>query len=244
MARYMRKRFRKQIRRRPYGRKRSFRRGRGKKNYSKTKIRTLISSDRTFVKLRWATTKHVTTSTDGTTITHSYAANSLLQPDGTGTPDTHQPTGSDEWKAFYSKYVVMGSSCKIEVCNNRAFDLANVVLEPSQTTSVTSAHPEEIAYTSSRLLGNSDTNKSWTTLKRYMKTSRMYGKKVMQEDDFATTVSFDPINLWYWNLKMVPVAGSDQGTTPTPAVLLDLTYRIVITYYVCFFERKQNILLS
>jgi len=106
----------------PASRKRSRSRSqpRGKrlqrKRTSRTTVQTVLKRSVGFPRSKISTLKYNTQTTlnggGGTTIVHTMSANSLYDPDRTGTG--HQPSLYDTWNSIYNHYVVLKSTIKVE----------------------------------------------------------------------------------------------------------------------------------
>lgn len=68
------------------------------------------------VNLRYCDEISINPAVSGIPTRHVFRANSLFDPDFTGTG--HQPLGYDQWGVFYNKYTVIGSSITIEAFNS------------------------------------------------------------------------------------------------------------------------------
>jgi len=87
------------------------------------------------VKMTYAAFRGVTSSSGAIVKTH-YRANSIHDPDETGTG--HQALGHDQWKQFYNHYVVIGSKITVEASwRSGAFSAVVGVGLMDDTTSAT-----------------------------------------------------------------------------------------------------------
>ena len=70
--------------------------------------------DKSLVKLRYCQRCAINPAA-GVTNSYLFRANSLFDPDLTGTG--HQPLGFDEWAKFYRRYCVLGSKITVQAIN-------------------------------------------------------------------------------------------------------------------------------
>lgn len=90
------------------------------------------------VKMRYASTTNVT-STSGVIGSKVFRANSIFDPDYTGTG--HQPMGHDTWESLYNHYVVLGSKISVRLMptstSNTAPGIAGIYLTDSTSVPYT-----------------------------------------------------------------------------------------------------------
>lgn len=88
------------------------------------------------VRLRY-TDKVSLTTTAGVVGTYAFRANSIFDPDYTGTG--HQPLGHDQWAIFYNHYRVLGSKITVTMNTNGSFEGVMGILLDDDTTVPTKA---------------------------------------------------------------------------------------------------------
>lgn len=158
---------------------------------------------------------------------YQYRGNSVFDPDYSSTGG--QPNGFDQWKAFYGKYRVSGSSCRIisVVPGSTAMSGTDavgvsVVLAPSNVTTITG--PQDLAEIVYSKIRSSTYYTPVRELKSYMSTAKMLGvnkKSVEDEDNNSALISANPANQWYWNVMIIP---SNTGATYYWFTSVKLTY--------------------
>jgi len=169
-------------------------------------------------------------------LTVHYSGNSVYNP-GLGAFNI-QPAGFIDWMNFYQKFRVYSSSAKFQMVNASADALGKIygvwmALYPSRTSTEQSDGFENAAnqaYARSKFVG-SNTGVDKATLVNSMTTSRLYGVRIGQEEDFSGLVDTNPTNQWFWQLAMT---GPDVDDVEFPVVAGYLT----LTYFVEFYERK------
>lgn len=91
----------------------------------------------TMVTMKYST--HVNqTSSSGVLTAYAFRANSIFDPDATGTG--HQPSGHDQWAQLYGQYVVKSARFKISACvvsGNAVTDVIGVYLSPANVLTAT-----------------------------------------------------------------------------------------------------------
>ncbi len=75
------------------------------------------------VNMRYCDTIQLNPGTAGAIDIHEFRANSIFDPDKTGTG--HQPIGHDEWAAFYNHYVVLGAKITLALVPSSNSESAN-----------------------------------------------------------------------------------------------------------------------
>lgn len=233
--RYSRK--KKSIPRRNYGRYNRYNKRRyynKRRNAYPTRGRSNIPTgipDEMNIKLKYATTL---TLSGGLNDIGEYVfrGNSIYDPDYTSTGT--QPTGMAQWENFYNYYVVNGSSINVKfLSRSNSGPTANsiVAIIPSLVDGLPgSVNPETIStYPNVRytLSGTGDGAKSYSMLKNYMSTKKMFGEKYL-DHDFKSIMVSNPADLWYW----IVCAQTLDGTTGPSWGML-----VTITYYVTLKER-------
>lgn len=249
----MRRRFKKA--RRPYRRfKRSFYRRRNahrrhrKPGRISRRSEPLLLPDRLQTKLKWSINVLATLNGAGLAVLNLFG-NGPYDPDGGGTP-LNQPTGWDQYSAFYDRYYCSGSKIKMEVTNvnndlgaaaDPTVSDALVGLIPSNnivtTSNLTTTNPSELPYAQEKTVAPFPGHQ-YRVLKKYMSTKKMFGQPgCAYNPDFQgiagnTGVGSNPNNLWWWNAYFVAPAGA-------AATGKKYRVRLWITFYVTFYRRNQ-----
>lgn len=137
-----------------------------------------------------------------------YRANSLFDPDLTGTGG--QPLGFDQWAAFYFYYTVTGVSvevtnmCNGAVINNCRTGITFSILSNAYATT-DQDRVEAQPYTTAKSLWMGNTTSGTSTQKAYMSTAKIMGAlpiAVQTEDAFSALVTANPGAPWFmhvWN---------------------------------------------
>lgn len=229
MRRYRRKTRRPFYRRRRTTFKRRFY-GRRRGSHARVRRQGYLLADRTVVKLSYTLTTLITTDSSGF-YARSLSGNSLFDPDpGVGSV---QPTGFDQYSAFYRFYYVAGSKCSMDLINTDAADVVSVGLFPStnqiSTTDLTTMYPEDWPYVTDKTLGPLSSSFSRCRFKKYMSTKKIHGYKTSNNSNFISAVTGSPTNQWWWNIYGLNTGGD----------AINLRAKIKITYYCHFFGRQE-----
>lgn len=224
-------------RRRRYARRNKRRYKRRKKNnrpYSKTINQTIGVPDVLRTKLKYCEQYLVESSTldFGAQI---MSGNSVYDPDVSGVG--HQPRGFDEWSRFYKKYRVYASAIKVHFFSDQqaAAGLTNVWILPvteqpvGVTYGISSLNENPYARTGALV---PYVGKGSTFLKHYTSTKKMFGERLINENEYEGTmgnfgVGASPLNQWYWTVGGQTVTGS----------VIKFHATITVTYYVELFDR-------
>ncbi len=181
----------------------------------------VISPDRMRVSL--VDTVYGTFSTAGaSSLKQLMSGNSIYDPNATGTGG--QPTGFDQWFAFYQHVTVLG--CKITVdFVNKAADPVSMCIYPIRSA-VSSSTPEEqkhakwvtmvSAYRSYQLTGSARTEH---VLAHPITTDRQ---------SYSHSYNSDPNDRWYWVINWHNLAGNND---------INSVGQIKVEYDCLFFER-------
>lgn len=155
-----------------------------------------------------------------------FRGNSLFDPDFTGVG--HQPLGFDEWKAFYDIYKVHACSISIRMVNSSTLATVCAVWpSPYSTTPSLIDQALERPYTRSVILGTESGN-STAIMKNFSSTKSVWGQKIIEEDNFSSIQSANPVKEWYFLFMASQIAGSGS---------LNLSVVFKLKYYVEMFRR-------
>jgi hypothetical protein len=179
----------------------------------------------------------------GVYVEHNFTGNGLFDPDVTGTGT--QPTGFDQWMAFFQRYRVIASHFRARVINptaaTNAAAMADISIVPTNTT--TAFANSDIAgsqpYARRNLVNEIGMGPNGPArLEASMETDLILGTSrdaVISEENYSGTASANPSNLWYWRLTQEPADLASNSTG---------IYEIEITYLVDFYERQINVASS
>lgn len=208
------------------GFRKTYRRRRRRLGVSRLSLRsTKVFPDKIFVKLPYATL--LSRAPGAITDEYSFRGNSCYDPDYTGVGS--QPVGFDQYSELYNEYRVMSSRISIEIVNNIASGM-NVTLMASTGAAGSGSFigSSQQPYTKYKFAGGtSSSNKIY--IKNFMKSSKMWGRPVKTEDNFAALINANPVNEWFWVFEAV---SSNASTN----LSYDMLVRII--YYVEFSSRK------
>ena len=171
---------------------------------------------------------------------HNFAGNGLFDPDVTGVGT--QPTGFDQWMAFYQKYRVLASHIQVRAINptaaTNAQSMADIGVVPTNTTT---------AFANSDVAGSQPYAKRTLAntigmgpngplrLSQSMETDLILGSSreaVITEQNYTGDAASNPANNWYWRIFQEP---ADVASTQT------IVYEIEITFLTDFYERQLNV---
>lgn len=197
----------------------------------------LIVPDRLHVKLRYSDI-YTVTNTVGSVSYQRWRGNSVFDPDQTGAGT--QPSGFDQWSAFYQNYVVHGSALTVRVVNSDASSGSinkqdwYYGLCPTAFATGTEATVQDWAeqpYAKVRFSGTYNLDAREQTIKSYMSSAKMFGvppRSIVADVTYSALVTANPANQWYWNFFMVPwdLASTTGGFAA-----------VVMVYYVTFYGR-------
>jgi hypothetical protein len=200
---------------------------------------TLIAPPAVRVALKYSSRLSLT-STVGVYAEHNFAGNGLFDPDVTGVGT--QPTGFDQWCAFYQRFRVLASHCRVQAINptaaTNAASMADISLVPTNTTTAfansdIAASQPYCKRTLANTIGMGPNGP--TRLESMMETDLILGvskEAVLSELTYSGSASTNPADNWYWRICQEP---ADAASTQT------IIYEVVITYLVDFFERQLNV---
>jgi hypothetical protein len=143
----------------------------------------------------------------------------------------YSATGLDNYANLYTRYKVLGSTCKLThwTCDNINMNIACIIPTKSSTSiadagsksylglSRASASSVSCCYGQPKILVNSAT------------TADMLGIKDLDDEGLTADTAADPTHLWYWHVVTVPCLAAANAV-----------YKLVeIAYDVVFMQPKQ-----
>lgn len=144
------------------------------------------------------------------TDTHIFRANSLFDPDYTGSG--HQPMGFDEMSAFYNHYVVIGSKITVKFQNQNDLPYTLMIeLKDTATTTTNYAGPERNA--TSVLMGDKDGSNSRTTLTKHFSLKKFFNQKTNDNDQFWGLPTTDPSEQAFYHVTMLDTTNTVSATS-------------------------------
>jgi hypothetical protein len=138
----------------------------------------------------------------------------------------HQPMGFDQLAAFYNKYRVTKSAIKVEL--QRTTDAFEYTVTPSLNVSspgTVGTAMENPFNVYSSVASSVFTSSIETTIS----TRKLWGVGNLTQDNFASLVSADPVNLWYWIIN---------ARTFDNATAITVRFNYLVVYTVEFFDRQ------
>jgi len=163
-----------------------------------------------------------------------FSGNSAYDPDVTNVG--RQPTGFDEWSAYYSRYRVLSSSFKVSVVALKpTLHAINFVIGATRTASALADFGtySGLPYSENTIVSASS-GMDRVTLQLTVGTRQFSGLSASMFGDlgFAAFTNGNPSERWYWQYF---VESSDHLSVLLVAVVVQLTYKVQ------FFERIDNI---
>lgn len=240
MRRYRRK-FKKAVKKyykRKYGRGRKY----SKHGRIRSRYQGLLLPDRLKVKLRYTIDFTLTLDGNGL-VAEDLAGNDPFDPDNSGTPNG-QPTGWDQYTAYYRFWYCPGSKIKcrminvnndIAAANNPILGNATFGIVPGtnilSTADLVTMQPRGWPYSKEAYVSSFPAS-NVKTLTNYMATKKMYGYKTSTNSNFIAQVTTSPTNKWYWNFYV-----KNQSALAASGQKYD--FHVELTYYVHFFGRQE-----
>jgi hypothetical protein len=162
---------------------------------------------------------------------YTFRGNSVYDPDYTSTG--HQPRYFDTYAAIYGKYRVLASRITVDLINSSATSGVSFVILP-HTDVITLTTFQEMAE-----LPKAKVSLIVPIASRYAQrmthagtTAHVCGlrEKEVLDQDWASTVGTNPVQIWYWNIGVATVDGVTDN---------DVSLRVRLEYEVVFFERND-----
>lgn len=185
---------------------------------------------RNFRKLTYNQT--VAISDAGAEFDYVFRANSLFDPDLTGTG--HQPRGFDQWATFYGQYKVHSCGYHVEFAADPVNNLG-----PHRNLKGTAYWSNDATLldefnTSAEVSGNVafSTGTTMGVLKGWKQTKEVLGRSNIDEDRFAALFTANPANVMHLLLSF-----QNQDAT----IAVDGNFNITLTFYV---EFQDNLLIG
>lgn len=218
--------------------RRSFRRTRRNKVYSKRIKGLVYFPDRLYLKMMYSTFFN-SLSAAGTVTHQVYRGNSIYDPDYA--IGGLRPYGYTVYSSLYSKYLCYGSKIKISVTNlggnSTALDIAIIpaldaatIINPIASVADMSGYP----YAKVRRCGVD--GKSYT-LSHYMSTQKIadiHKSALLSDYQFSADYNGNPIGGWFWNIYI---------DSPDNTKQFNIQVKVKITYYVELYRRIKNSVL-
>lgn len=185
-----------------------------------------VISDKQFVKMKYSvpfTITEVSTSfSNGFFIGNGFDNNATLPP------------GIQNWAAFYSKFRIFGSKLKMTFANEGVQNLqVGILARADNTVSLTQLNVMNQPYCKWKMIAPAGGGNNVKTVKMFMKSKKMFGQKVTQEDDYQGSFTYvggnfsnavDPNTQWYWEYFVT----SDVNTGVSMKVVCELTFYILL----------------
>ncbi len=157
------------------------------------------------------------------TYEYAFAGNGMFDPDITLVGG--QPNGFDEMSVFYARYRVLSSKIVARFVNTASVGTI-ISVTPYDTSAGSTATNDSSTSPYSRwnVVANANGINEKTIINQ-MRSDRIFGTKITQDDLFAATFSANPTNLWYWIINFDSTAN------------LQIMMNVVIYYKVRFYKR-------
>lgn len=146
--------------------------------------------------------------------------------------NTQLPPGIQNWAAFYTKYRIFGSKLKITFANMGAQNLVvGLLARTDNTVPLSNLNVLNQPYCQWKMIAPQSAGNNIKMFSMFMKTKKMVGQKVTQEDDYQGSFTYvgttfstavDPVTPWYWEYFVT----SDVNTGIDLKVVAELTYYI------------------
>lgn len=166
----------------------------------------------------------------GGAVLNNFRANSLFDPDRTGTG--HQPIGFDEWAVFYNRYTVVSSKIKIIAFGSAATGpLGNIIvginLDDDNTSSAILTQLLEQSSVRYKPMGPALGGHGVTTVRHSFNAKKFFGTKgsLTATSDYAALMDASPLEDATYNVFVASVDASDNGDP------VDFLVEIVYTCY-------------
>lgn len=209
------------------------------------RIKQTVTTDQVYCKLKYHTQIDVS-GDPATYVSKIFRGNSLYDPDFS--LGGHQPTGFDQYTAFYTNYLVFGAKISVTLLNSDD-DTINVYVIPYKGSLApawmgdANYDPKEQPYARGGMFSarSINMNKTAKTIKHYMSTKKMYTVKgELEESEFGaltgnTGTGSNPTNEWAWMIYATCFGFNDGGVAIPIHILGDVN----ITYYCKFYGRKM-----
>lgn len=166
----------------------------------------------------------------GGAVLHNFRANSLFDPDRTGTG--HQPIGFDEWAVFYNRYTVVSSSIKVTAYGSAATGplgniMVGVLLDDDNTSSAVLTTLLEQSSVRAKPLGPALGGFGITQLRHTFNAKKFFGRKsaLVSAAGFDSLMTASPTEDATFAVFAASVDASDDGDP------VDMIVEIIYTAY-------------
>jgi len=163
--------------------------------------------------------------------------------DNTGVT-TLYPPGLLTWGQFYTRYRVFGSKIKVTFINNDAAATPTVGLycrEGDDAVAIDNTNVLDQPYSRWRMLARAG-GMDKVILKSFMKSKKLFGNKVSQEEDYQGLFLYspgtndiiavaNPVSSWDWAIF---------ATSNTPLATTNISITYEVSYYVQFEDRRTQ----
>lgn len=188
----------------------------------------LVMPDAAFVQLDWST-DIVMSSTSSTITDKIFRISSIWDPVyATG---GNNPTGIDQWNAFYFRYLVHGTLVDINFVNLAAVTARCGISVRNETAAITSIATEsDNQFTYSKILPASGTEGSNWSFRKYFSTKKIHGRQQLTYSEFGAAIkgTIPSINTYLHVFNGNPLDSNNTGVIA----------RLKLRFFVELFERK------
>lgn len=144
-----------------------------------------------------------------------------------------QPTGFDQWMALYRFAYVYESAISCTFVNQKQTHSVNVYLQASDVNGIT-GNPLNQPNTIYRMMGPATGANNFSVLKMRRSTEQIFGRDRSTDKSLWCTDSSGPNTVgtaWVWNVR----------ASQPDAQVLDIYVKVVLTYFVKFFDRRVTL---
>lgn len=166
----------------------------------------------------------------GLTIDRLFRANSCFDPDYTGVG--HQPSGFDQWAAFYDHYVVLGSKITVTVSSQASVagaDQAMVVIYLDDDTAGGLGFDQimENSRYRAKAVSLATGGKNTVVVKNYFSAKQFFGITNVSDnvDRIGAVTTANPVDDAYFRLSLMPASGS-TSTLQTFNVAVQIDFKV------------------
>lgn len=223
-------------RKRKYERKTTVYRRKKRKKSRRRRIPKGLFAKTTKMAFRYVDTVTINPDAGSNFVYLTYSANGMYDPDTTGIG--HQPYGFDQYMQFYNHYTVIGAKMNVKfqapapTTTAAGTAYVGIMQTAGPTPGITSINTvQESKRSNCRIQPLAGTARA-TSINSTVNLSKVFGQKVLQEDNNAGTATSQPAEQWYW--QIMAATNSVGVVNPDPIQCL-----VTIDYIVILHEPKD-----
>lgn len=201
---------------------------------SKWVRRSIGSPDTAFVKLQFSDVPRTFNSTGPGIFYDTYQGNSVYDPRVAVGGSSAQMLSF--YTLIYQKYCVLGAKIKVQFLSGSAAATRTVGFLPypggsTISSGLTANQLLTQPYCRWKLLGPVSSSRSVTTMTQYMSSKKIFGKDIVNLEEYASVTNTNPALGWYWQVFS---EGTDTAVN-------NVTYQVSMTLYVKMFDRSNYV---